>query len=131
MTAPKKGKDLLVGAVVGTVLGAVTALLFAPKSGRELRSDIAEGAQQVGEKTQQLAAEVAEKSKQVVSVVSEKTQTAAGTISRQTSELAGKAKLAAVQVGQAFKKNGSGEGSDEVAAAQASVAATTADTEEQ
>ncbi|MGF7032094.1 gas vesicle protein [Paenibacillus mucilaginosus] len=130
MTAPKKGKDLLVGAVVGTVLGAVTALLFAPKSGRELRSDIAEGAQQVGDKTQQLAADVAEKSKQIVSVVSEKTQSAAGTISRGTSELAVKAKQAAAQVGQAFKKNGQGDGADEVAAAQASVAATTAEAEE-
>ncbi|WP_193394523.1 YtxH domain-containing protein, partial [Paenibacillus sp. A3] len=37
MAAEKRNKDLLVGAVIGGVLGAVTALLFAPKSGRELR----------------------------------------------------------------------------------------------
>lgn len=35
-------KGFLVGAVVGGAVGALVALLFAPKSGRELRQDIAE-----------------------------------------------------------------------------------------
>ncbi|MFN4984781.1 MAG: YtxH domain-containing protein [Ignavibacteria bacterium] len=35
-------KGFLVGAVVGGAVGAVLALLFAPKSGRELRRDIAD-----------------------------------------------------------------------------------------
>lgn len=39
------------GTLTGAITGAVTALLFAPKSGRELRGDIAETAQKVGEKT--------------------------------------------------------------------------------
>jgi|HigsolmetaGSP11D_1036233.scaffolds.fasta_scaffold42054_2 Gas vesicle protein len=49
------GKDFLLGAVTGAVLGAVTALLFAPKTGRELRSDIVEQYHQVSQKGQELA----------------------------------------------------------------------------
>lgn len=88
----KKGKEYVIGAVVGGLLGAVTALLFAPKAGRELRADIKEGAQAVSEKTQQVAGEVSERTKQIVANVSGKTSSAAKTIRRQTSEWAGKAK---------------------------------------
>lgn len=35
-------KGLIVGFLAGTVVGAVLALLYAPKSGRELRRDIKE-----------------------------------------------------------------------------------------
>ena len=45
-------KSLLWGALIGSVVGSVTALLLAPKSGRELRQDISEGARQVTEKGQ-------------------------------------------------------------------------------
>lgn len=48
-------KSLLWGALIGSVVGSVTALLLAPKSGRELRQDITEGARQVSEKGQELA----------------------------------------------------------------------------
>ncbi len=34
------GKGLLVGLLIGGVVGAVLALLYAPKSGQELRSDV-------------------------------------------------------------------------------------------
>lgn len=87
MSNEKKGKDLLIGAVVGGLLGAATALLFAPKSGRELRSNIAEQAQVVSDKTVQIA-----------SNVSQKTQEVAKTVSTTTSELYGKAKDTAVNV---------------------------------
>lgn len=133
MAAEKRNKDLLVGAVIGGVLGAVTALLFAPKSGRELRADLKEGYHQVSEKTQQIAGDVAEKSKRIVSAVSEKAQTAAESIGRTTSEMAGKAKQAAAQVGQEVKSWRSSKpenGTDDVAAAEASIAATTVEREE-
>ncbi len=44
-------KAFLWGTLVGAVTGAVTALLLAPKSGRELRQDISDTAHKVGEKT--------------------------------------------------------------------------------
>ncbi|OZB96729.1 YtxH domain-containing protein [Paenibacillus sp. XY044] len=51
-------KSLLWGALVGSIVGSVTALLLAPKSGKELRQDIAEGARTVGGKTQEWAGKV-------------------------------------------------------------------------
>ncbi|GGI45747.1 hypothetical protein GCM10008018_13700 [Paenibacillus marchantiophytorum] len=87
MSNEKKGKDLLIGAVVGGLLGAATALLFAPKSGRELRSDIAGQAQVVSDKTVHIA-----------STVGQKTQDVAKSVSSTTTELVGKAKDAASSV---------------------------------
>lgn len=129
--AQNKNKDLLVGALVGGVLGAVTALLFAPKSGKELRADIAEGAQRVSETTQRVAGEVVEKSKHIAATVSEKTQAAAQTIGKQTSEWAGKAKDAVVHVRHEVKAWGKSKDSEEeeVLSAEASVAATRAEQE--
>lgn len=66
------GKDFLLGAIVGGVIGAVTALLLAPKTGKELRSDISEQYQNVSEKTQKIAADVSSKTKVIASNVSEK-----------------------------------------------------------
>ena len=59
------GKDFLLGAVVGGIIGAVTALLLAPKSGTELRADIRETAGTVTAKTQEIAQQVGEKSQAI------------------------------------------------------------------
>ncbi|MCJ8010337.1 YtxH domain-containing protein [Paenibacillus sp. KQZ6P-2] len=56
----EKNKSLLWGALIGSVVGSVTALLLAPKSGKELRQDITEGARTVGSKTTELAGKVGE-----------------------------------------------------------------------
>ncbi|WP_085991663.1 YtxH domain-containing protein [Oceanobacillus senegalensis] len=40
-------KDFVIGTLVGTIVGASVALIFAPKSGKELRGDINQGAIQV------------------------------------------------------------------------------------
>lgn len=74
-------KDFLLGAVMGTVIGAVTALLLAPKSGRELRTDISHQYQNVSSKTNEIAKNVGTKTKEIAETVGEKSQ-----------ELAGKAK---------------------------------------
>lgn len=47
--------NLLIGAAVGSVIGAATALLFAPESGKALRSDIYDTCHDVGEKAQDFA----------------------------------------------------------------------------
>ncbi len=85
-------KDFLLGAVMGTVLGAVTALLLAPKSGRELRSDISEQYRQVSTKTQEIASNVGAKTKELAETVGEKSQ-----------ELAGKAKELAEHLAEDLK----------------------------
>ncbi|WP_410769716.1 YtxH domain-containing protein [Fontibacillus sp. BL9] len=74
----KGNKGWIWGAAIGTIVGSVTALLFAPKPGRELRKDIADGARQVGEKTQEVAGKVSEQSSQLASKVKE---TAEGLVS--------------------------------------------------
>jgi len=55
MAEKKAVKSFLWGALTGAVTGAAAALLFAPKSGRELRGDIADTAQKVGEKTAEIS----------------------------------------------------------------------------
>lgn len=72
MSDGKKG--WIWGAAIGTIVGSVTALLFAPKAGRELRKDIAEGARQVGEKTQEVAGKVGEQSTEIAGKVKEKAE---------------------------------------------------------
>lgn len=67
------GKDFLLGAIVGSVLGAVTALLLAPKSGKELRADLSEQAHVVSGKTQELAGTVSAKTQEISKQVSEHT----------------------------------------------------------
>ncbi|WMT39505.1 YtxH domain-containing protein [Paenibacillus sp. D2_2] len=65
----KGNKGWIWGAAIGTVVGSVTALLFAPKAGRELRKDIADGARQVGEKTSEVAGKVSEQGAQIIDKV--------------------------------------------------------------
>jgi gas vesicle protein len=120
MISDKKGLDLLIGAVAGTVLGAITALLLAPKSGRELRADISDGVNNLSEKTQQAAETVSLKSKQLVETLSEKTQTAAQSVSRCTTDLTEKAKETVLT----WKK---GKDSNTAAADEVPVAATVID----
>ena len=45
-----KGKHFGIGLAVGTVLGAVAGILFAPKSGKETRKVIAEKAKSIKSK---------------------------------------------------------------------------------
>jgi gas vesicle protein len=78
------GKAFVIGAIIGGVVGSVGALLFAPKSGRELRKDIAEQVEAVSDKTQEVAKTVGSKSREVAKVVT-----------TQTSEWASKTKSAA------------------------------------
>jgi len=63
--ASMNGKDFLLGAVAGAVVGALAALLLAPKSGRELRGDIVEQYHNVAHKTQEFAQTVSHKSQEL------------------------------------------------------------------
>ncbi|MBI4548038.1 MAG: YtxH domain-containing protein [Ignavibacteriae bacterium] len=76
-------KGLFIGFVAGAIAGAITALLYSPKSGKEMRSDIkkkagdlAEGASDymkgVRSKTTELVNKGKERSEQLVGEVKEK-----------------------------------------------------------
>ncbi|TCZ74240.1 YtxH domain-containing protein [Paenibacillus albiflavus] len=71
-------KTFMIGSVVGGVIGAVTALLFAPKPGRELRADIAEGYHTVSEKTQEIAKSIGSHTSEFISRAKEAAAQAVG-----------------------------------------------------
>jgi gas vesicle protein len=56
-------KEFLAGAIIGGVVGAAAALLMAPKSGEELREDIADKVQEISENTHDFADDIHEKGK--------------------------------------------------------------------
>lgn len=60
MKLSKRSTTFLAGVITGGVVGSVTALLFAPKSGKELRSDIKVGAGKVVEVTGKAVDQVTE-----------------------------------------------------------------------
>ncbi|MCG7405979.1 YtxH domain-containing protein [Paenibacillus sp. ACRRX] len=69
----QSNRKFWIGLLVGSVVGTVSALLLAPKAGRELRHDLAEGAKQANEKSQQLAKQVSDKTSEWVEAAKEKT----------------------------------------------------------
>lgn len=86
------GKDFLLGAIMGSVIGAATALLLAPKSGRELRGDLSTQYQNVSEKTQEIATNLSTKTKEIAENVGEKSQDWAGKAREVAGNLAGEIK---------------------------------------
>jgi gas vesicle protein len=83
MAIKKEVKSFIIGTAAGAAIGAVTALLFAPKPGKELRKDIADGAQHAYEVTAKTAGQVGESTVRI-----------AKQVGSQTVELAGRAKEA-------------------------------------
>ncbi len=61
-------KDFVVGVVIGGIAGAVTSLLLAPKSGKELRGDIKEKSGELYQKTEPMR----EKGSEWVTIAKEK-----------------------------------------------------------
>ncbi|WP_068610061.1 YtxH domain-containing protein [Paenibacillus swuensis] len=64
-----KGKTFIIGSLVGGLIGSVAALLFAPKAGKELRTDIAQQCNAVADKTKDLALNVSQKTTDIAKEV--------------------------------------------------------------
>lgn len=85
-------KDFLIGTLIGGFVGAAAALLLAPKSGKELRSDISEQASIAKEKTTKFTATAYEKGSEIASKAKEKSASIAKTVSEQSGKVASKVK---------------------------------------
>ncbi|MFA7229315.1 MAG: YtxH domain-containing protein [Melioribacteraceae bacterium] len=96
------GKGLLIGFLTGAAVGSIIALLFAPKSGKELREDIKNKSQdfiedadeyisKAKDKASQLINEGKKKSEKLVADTKEKVDTLLGEAEKILSDAKGKA----------------------------------------
>ena len=60
------GKGLLIGFLTGAAVGSIIALLFAPKSGKELREDIKNKSQDFMEDAENYVANAKDKASQLI-----------------------------------------------------------------
>jgi gas vesicle protein len=66
MSQENSGKGLLIGFLAGGVIGAIIALLYAPKSGRELRNDIRAKSDEYYDDVEKYFAEARDKAKDLI-----------------------------------------------------------------
>lgn len=64
-------KDFVIGALVGGIVGAAVGLLLAPKTGKDLRSDVAQQAVNIKQKSLVLSSTAKEKTAQISSQLKE------------------------------------------------------------
>ncbi len=88
----RSGKSFLLGAVVGGVVGAITALLLAPKSGKEMRSDLNEQAATLKERSLELKDTAVERGSEWIAVAKEKSSEFAKAVNEQSQQVANKVK---------------------------------------
>lgn len=88
--------------LIGGGIGAIVALLFAPKSGQELREDIADATRKGIEKSKEAAGQLQEKAGEYYEVGREKATEFYQTAQDKASELTEKAKEAAARTGNPF-----------------------------
>lgn len=77
--------------VLGSFVGAAAALLFAPKSGREMRSDIKDRAGKLKSSASENWQQISTKGREVVDKVSTRGQEVVGRVSQRSQEIYGKA----------------------------------------
>ncbi len=88
--------------IIGGGIGAVLALLFAPKAGNELRGDIADATRKGIEKSKETAALVGEKAGDYYEVTRERASEFYQTAQEKAGELSEKAKQAATRTTNPF-----------------------------
>ncbi|PLR79147.1 YtxH domain-containing protein [Bacillus sp. V3-13] len=93
-------RDFVLGAIIGGVVGAATALLLAPKSGKELRSDLNEQASMLKEKTNEYCEAAMTKGSELATQAKEKTGQLRETAMAKGGELASVAKQTTSSIAQ-------------------------------
>jgi len=88
--------------IIGGGIGAVIALLFAPKSGKELRGDIADASRKGIEKGKEAAAQIQERAGEYYETGREKAGEIYQTAQGKASEFSDKARAAAARTANPF-----------------------------
>ncbi|MFD1739302.1 YtxH domain-containing protein [Bacillus salitolerans] len=81
------GKDILIGAIVGGVIGAATALFLAPKAGQDLRKELNKQAVVVKNRTNQIGKDVYKKGTELADYAKEQSMVLTKALSEQTNQL--------------------------------------------
>ncbi|QGH35356.1 YtxH domain-containing protein [Gracilibacillus salitolerans] len=85
-------KDFLIGSLIGGIVGASLALIFAPKSGKELRGDLNQGAHYVKDRANEWKDVAYEKSGEWRDYAKEQSQQLGNTVSEKSQDLTSKLK---------------------------------------
>lgn len=88
MSKQYSSSGVIAGAVIGSAVGAIAALLLAPKSGEELRSDLGNRLKTIGGRAKDLANTICSTTKEVAESVAEHTKEAAGGVTEHAKEAA-------------------------------------------
>lgn len=105
--------SFLLGAVVGGVIGAATALFLAPKTGKEMRDDLTTQAGQIKEKSIELSAIAKDKATEYGSVAKDKATEYGGIAKDKATEFATTAKEKTEEVSKTIQEQ-SGQLADKV-----------------
>ncbi|KAF9118235.1 hypothetical protein BGX30_004721 [Mortierella sp. GBA39] len=122
----QSGSNFLKGVFIGGLLGAAAALLFAPKTGRELRGDLSDKLSVVTDKTKEVASVVTEKATDLAKTVSSKTTDLAKSVNESKNTIMESVKQASADVADDMK-SASGDVADDVKSASKDVMDKSAD----
>lgn len=89
--------------LIGGGIGAILALLFAPKSGHELREDIADVTKKGIEKSKETAGQIQDAAGDYYEVTREKANELYSTAQERAGEITDKAKMTAEEIGEKAK----------------------------
>lgn len=85
------GKGLLIGFLTGAAVGSVLALLFAPKSGKELRADIKNKSQELIDDADQYLSNAKDKASQLINEGKKKSERLVADTKERVDQLLGEA----------------------------------------
>ncbi|PWU70243.1 YtxH domain-containing protein [Gracilibacillus dipsosauri] len=85
-------KDFLIGSLIGGIVGASLALIFAPKSGKELRGDLNQGAHYVKERANELKGVAYEKGNEWKSYAKDQSESIGRVVSEKSQDITKKLK---------------------------------------
>ncbi|MGN8645834.1 YtxH domain-containing protein [Gracilibacillus sp. HCP3S3_G5_1] len=98
-------KDFLIGSLIGGIVGASLALIFAPKSGKELRSDLNQGAHYVKDRANEWKDVAYEKGSDWSNYAKEQSQQLGQAVSEKSQDLTNKLKETSATIQEKISKD--------------------------